>query len=116
MTADLECLNLTKRFGQMTAVDNVSFQVPRGSFFSILGPSGCGKTTIMRMIAGFVEPTKGDIKIRGRSVIDTPPNKRPVNMVFQHLALFPMMNVADNIGYGLRRAGMAKARDRDQGR
>jgi len=109
MTADLECLNLTKRFGQMTAVDNVSFQVPRGSFFSILGPSGCGKTTIMRMIAGFVEPTKGDIKIRGRSVIDTPPNKRPVNMVFQHLALFPMMNVADNIGYGLRRAGMAKA-------
>ncbi|HBG99154.1 MAG: ABC transporter ATP-binding protein [Rhodobacteraceae bacterium] len=109
MTVDLECLNLTKRFGSMTAVDNVSFDVPRGSFFSILGPSGCGKTTIMRMIAGFLSPSSGDIQIRGRSIVDTPPNKRPVNMVFQHLALFPMMNVADNIGYGLRRAGMAKS-------
>ncbi len=106
MTPDLECLNLTKRFGDMTAVDDVSFTVPRGAFFSILGPSGCGKTTIMRMIAGFLEPTSGDIRIRDRSVLDTPPNKRPVNMVFQHLALFPMMNVADNIGYGLRRAGL----------
>ncbi|MDJ0857768.1 MAG: ABC transporter ATP-binding protein [Dinoroseobacter sp.] len=108
MTPDLECLNLTKGFGDMLAVDDVSFAVPRGSFFSILGPSGCGKTTIMRMIAGFLEPTSGDIHIRGRSVLNTPPNKRPVNMVFQHLALFPMMNVAENIGYGLRRAGMGK--------
>jgi len=109
MTPDLECLNLVKRFGDTTAVDNVSFDVPRGSFFSILGPSGCGKTTIMRMIAGFLEPTSGDIQIRGRSVLNTPPNKRPVNMVFQHLALFPMMTIAENIGYGLRRAGMPKA-------
>ncbi|MDX2485272.1 MAG: ABC transporter ATP-binding protein [Pseudodonghicola sp.] len=108
MTPDLECLNLVKKFGATTAVDNVSFDVPPGSFFSILGPSGCGKTTIMRMIAGFLEPSSGDIKIRDRSVLNTPPNKRPVNMVFQHLALFPMMTIAENIGYGLRRAGLPK--------
>ena len=107
-TADLECVDLTKRVDDFTAVDGVSFTVPAGSFFSILGPSGCGKTTIMRMIAGFLEPTSGDILIRGRSVLDTPPNKRPVNMVFQHLALFPMMNIEGNIGYGLRRRGLPK--------
>lgn len=106
---DLECSALVKRFDGVTAVDDVSFTVPRGSFFSILGPSGCGKTTIMRMIAGFLEPTAGDIRIRGRSVIDVPPNKRNVNMVFQHLALFPMMNVAENIGYGLRRQRLPRA-------
>ncbi|MGY3437003.1 MULTISPECIES: ABC transporter ATP-binding protein [unclassified Marinovum] len=108
MTPDLECVDLVKRFGDTTAVDNVAFSVPPGSFFSILGPSGCGKTTIMRMIAGFLDPTSGDIRIKGASVLDTPPNKRPVNMVFQHLALFPMMTIAENIGYGLRRRGMAK--------
>nr|MDA3857518.1 ABC transporter ATP-binding protein [Roseovarius sp.] len=108
MTPDLECSALTKRFDQSLAVDDVSFSVPPGSFFSILGPSGCGKTTIMRMIAGFLPPTSGDIRIKGKSVLDVPPNKRPVNMVFQHLALFPMMNIADNIGYGLRRKGMSK--------
>ncbi len=108
MTPDLQCSNLTKQFGDTKAVDDVSFTVPAGSFFSILGPSGCGKTTIMRMIAGFLEPTSGDIEIKGRSVLNVPPNKRQVNMVFQHLALFPMMNVGDNIGYGLRRAGLSK--------
>lgn len=108
-TPDLTCTDLTKRFGDVRAVDNVSFTVPAGSFFSILGPSGCGKTTIMRMIAGFLEPTSGDISIKGRSVLNVPPNKRPVNMVFQHLALFPMMNIAENIGYGLRRRGMGKS-------
>ncbi len=108
MTPDLECVDLVKRFGDTTAVDSVSFAVPPGSFFSILGPSGCGKTTIMRMIAGFLDPTSGDIRIKGGSVLDTPPNKRPVNMVFQHLALFPMMTIAENIGYGLRRRGMSK--------
>ncbi len=107
-SADLECLALCKQFDAFTAVDHVSFAVPSGSFFSILGPSGCGKTTIMRMIAGFLEPSSGDIRIKSKSVLDVPPNKRPVNMVFQHLALFPMMNIADNIGYGLRRQGMAK--------
>jgi spermidine/putrescine transport system ATP-binding protein len=108
MTPDLQCIDLTKRFGDTIAVSDVSFSVPPGSFFSILGPSGCGKTTIMRMIAGFLAPTSGDILIKGKSVLDVAPNKRPVNMVFQHLALFPMMNVADNIGYGLRRAGLPK--------
>lgn len=109
MTPDLECVGLVKDFGGTRAVDDVSFSVPSGSFFSILGPSGCGKTTIMRMIAGFLDPSSGDIRIKGRSVLDTPPNKRPVNMVFQHLALFPMMTIAENIGYGLRRRGLPRA-------
>lgn len=108
MTPDLECRSLTKRFAETTAVKGVSFSVAPGSFFSILGPSGCGKTTIMRMIAGFLEPSGGDIRIKGKSMLNVPPNKRPVNMVFQHLALFPMMNIAENIGYGLRRAGLPK--------
>jgi spermidine/putrescine transport system ATP-binding protein len=82
--------------------------VARGSFFSILGPSGCGKTTLLRMIAGFQEPDSGDILIGGKPMNGVPPNRRPVNMVFQHLALFPMMNVGDNIGYGLARRGVAK--------
>ncbi|GHA41697.1 spermidine/putrescine import ATP-binding protein PotA [Amylibacter ulvae] len=99
---DLECTNLMKHFGAVRAVDDVSFNIPKGSFFSILGPSGCGKTTLMRMIAGFENPTAGDIHIKGNSVLNTPPNKRNVKMVFQHLALFPMMNVYDNIAYGLK--------------
>ncbi|CAM3423863.1 ABC transporter ATP-binding protein [Parendozoicomonas haliclonae] len=103
---DLSCTDLNKNFGSYQAVDNVSFQIPRGSFFSILGPSGCGKTTLLRMIAGFLEPESGGITIKGDSMLGIPPNKRPVNMVFQHLALFPMMSVADNIGYGLRRRKM----------
>lgn len=105
---DLECRNVTKRFGALTAVDDVSFNIPRGSFFSILGPSGCGKTTLMRMIAGFEEPAKGDILIKGRSVLEVPPNRRNVKMVFQHLALFPMMNVGENIAYGLRCRGAGR--------
>jgi len=109
MDVDLECRDVVKTFGSFTAVDRVSFQIPKGSFFSILGPSGCGKTTLLRMIAGFGELTSGDILIKGESVLGTAPNKRPVNMVFQHLALFPMMSVADNIGYGLRRRGVARA-------
>nr|WP_309502037.1 ABC transporter ATP-binding protein [uncultured Roseovarius sp.] len=106
---DLECTNITKDFGSVRAVEDVSFVIPSGSFFSILGPSGCGKTTLMRMIAGFEKPTSGDIRIKGRSVLDVPPNKRNVKMVFQHLALFPMMNVYDNIAYGLRCAGTPKS-------
>ncbi|KZX82789.1 spermidine/putrescine ABC transporter ATP-binding protein [Oleiphilus sp. HI0009] len=109
MSCDLECQHLVKQFDKFTAVDDVSFSIPKGSFFSILGPSGCGKTTLLRMIAGFYEPTSGDIKIKGKSVLSTPPNKRPVNLVFQHLALFPMMSVAENIAYGLRRRKVAKA-------
>jgi len=105
---DLECRELTRTFDRFVAVDHVDLAIPSGSFFSILGPSGCGKTTLLRMLAGFLRPTSGDILIKGKSVLDVPPNRRPVNMVFQHLALFPMMNVADNIGYGLRRRGMAR--------
>jgi len=107
-TYDLECRNLIRRYGSFTAVDNVSFGVPQGDFFSILGPSGCGKTTILRMMAGFDNPTSGDILIKEKSVLNVPPNKRPVNMVFQHLALFPMMTVAENIAYGLVRKGLPK--------
>ncbi|KGF70014.1 spermidine/putrescine ABC transporter ATP-binding protein [Hoeflea sp. BAL378] len=105
---DLECIEIKKHFGSVRAVDDVSFEIPKGSFFSILGPSGCGKTTLMRMIAGFEQPSSGDIRIKGKSVIGTPPNKRNVKMVFQHLALFPMMNVYENIAYGLRCAGASR--------
>ncbi len=106
---DLECTGVSKSFGGLRAVDEVSFKIPSGSFFSILGPSGCGKTTLMRMIAGFEDPTAGDVKIKGTSVVNTPPNKRNVKMVFQHLALFPMMNVYENIAYGLRCSGAGKS-------
>ena len=106
MEFDLVCDSVCKNFGSLKAVDDVSFGIPKGSFFSILGPSGCGKTTLMRMIAGFETPTSGDIKIKGSSVVATPPNKRNVKMVFQHLALFPMMNVFENIAYGLRCNGV----------
>jgi len=106
---DLECVGVTKRFGRLRAVNDVSFEVPSGSFFSILGPSGCGKTTLMRMMAGFETPGSGDIRIKGHSVLGVPPNRRNVKMVFQHLALFPMMNVGENIAYGLRCRGESKA-------
>ncbi|PJI92657.1 spermidine/putrescine transport system ATP-binding protein [Yoonia maricola] len=106
---DLVCSDLTKDFDAFRAVDHVSFEVPQGSFFSILGPSGCGKTTLLRMIAGFQSPTSGDLRIKGKSMIGVPPNKRPVSMVFQHLALFPTMNIGDNVGFGLRQRGVAKS-------
>jgi spermidine/putrescine transport system ATP-binding protein len=109
MQFDLIVSHLCKNFGTFSAVDDVSFTVPEGSFFSILGPSGCGKTTLLRMIAGFEEPTSGDILISGRSMRGVTPDKRPVNLVFQHLALFPMMNVAENIAFGLKRHKVAAA-------
>jgi spermidine/putrescine transport system ATP-binding protein len=102
---DVSVVNLTKKFGSHTAVKDVSFDVPKGSFFSVLGPSASGKTTILRMIAGFEFPTSGDILIGGKRVNDVPANKRPCNMVFQRLALFPMMNVLENVTFGLRRRG-----------
>jgi len=108
-TPDLQCIELTKDFSDFRAVDQVSFDVPPGSFFSILGPSGCGKTTLLRMIAGFQFPTSGDLKIKGKSMIGVGPNKRPVSMVFQHLALFPMMNIGENVGFGLRQRGVNKS-------
>lgn len=106
---DLSCERVTKKFGHFTAVSEVSLDVPSGAFFSILGPSGCGKTTLMRMIAGFETPSSGDIRIKGESVLGLPPNRRNVKMVFQHLALFPMMNVGENIAYGLRCRGDARS-------
>src|SRR5262249_25479757 len=108
MQRDLEVDGVTKRFGAHLAVDRLSLAVAHGSFFSILGPSGCGKTTLLRMIAGFTVPDEGDIRIGGRSMKGVAPNRRPVNMVFQHLALFPMMSVGDNVGYGLARRGVAR--------
>ncbi|MDV2078295.1 ABC transporter ATP-binding protein [Marinobacter xestospongiae] len=106
-TADLVCDRLVRRFGDTRAVDEISLSVPAGSFFSILGPSGCGKTTLLRLLAGFDRPDDGDILIRGERMNEVAPNRRPVNMVFQHLALFPTMSVADNIAYGLKRQKVA---------
>lgn len=105
--ADLQVSGVSKRFGTFEAVRDLSLTVERGSFFSILGPSGCGKTTLLRMIAGFSAPDTGDIVIGGRSMHGVGPNRRPVNMVFQHLALFPMMNVGENVAYGLQQRGVA---------
>jgi len=106
---DLETRDLNKHYGDFTAVDNVSLQIEKGSFFSILGPSGCGKTTLLRMIAGFDEPDSGDILIQDKSMLGVPANKRPANMVFQHLALFPMMSVAENVAYGLKQRKVVPA-------
>ena len=103
MQIDLSVQRVSKTFGDFTAVDNVSFEVPQGEFFSILGPSGCGKTTLLRMIAGFTAPTRGKILIREEDMAGVQPNRRPVNLIFQHLALFPMMTVAQNIAFGLQR-------------
>ncbi len=105
----LEIKNVTKRFGDFTAVDSVSFNVEDGGFFSILGGSGCGKTTLLRMIAGFEIETEGKLLIRGESMQGIPPEKRAVNIVFQNLALFPMMNVERNVSFGLQRQKLPKA-------
>jgi spermidine/putrescine transport system ATP-binding protein len=93
----------------VTAVRDVTLRVARGEFFSILGPSGCGKTTILRMVAGFLEPSSGEILIGGRPVRGVPPHRRPTSLVFQHLALFPLMTVYDNIAFGLRMRRVADA-------
>lgn len=99
---DVSVVNVSKLFGTFKALDDVSLEVPQGSFFSILGPSGSGKTTLLRIISGFEQPTEGEVFIGEELANDIPPNKRRTNLVFQHLALFPMMNVAGNIAYGLR--------------
>ncbi len=101
-TPDIQFNGVTKSFGDVIAVRDVSLSIDRGAFFSFLGPSGCGKTTSLRLIAGFEQPTSGDVSISGKSVVGVPPYRRPVNMVFQHYALFPHLSVGDNIGYGLR--------------
>ncbi len=104
----LEVKNLRREFKEFTAVDGVDFFVEKGGFFSILGPSGCGKTTLLRMISGFQEESSGEILINGESMKGVPPEKRPVNIVFQNLALFPMMNVEENVAFGLKRENVSK--------
>jgi spermidine/putrescine transport system ATP-binding protein len=105
----LEIRNVTRRFGALTAVDNVSLAVEAGEFFSLLGPSGCGKTTLLRMIAGFDLPDSGSIVLDGKELGDTPPEKRPIHTVFQSYALFPHMTVVDNVAFPLRMAGKEPA-------
>lgn len=100
---------VSKNFGKVRAVDNVSIDIKRGEFFSLLGPSGCGKTTLLRMLAGFEFPTSGEIFIDGQPMSSVPPNKRPVNMVFQSYAIFPHLNVKKNIGYSLIKDKLPKA-------
>jgi spermidine/putrescine transport system ATP-binding protein/putrescine transport system ATP-binding protein len=101
--ADFLCIDkVTKRFGATAAVDGVSLRIGRGEFFSLLGPSGCGKTTLLRMIGGFAFPDEGSIALDGEDITQLPANRRPTNMVFQSYAIFPHLNVRDNIAYGLR--------------
>ena len=94
---------VTKRFGDTTAVDRVSLDILKGELFAILGGSGCGKTTLLRMLAGFEQPTSGRILIDGTDMTDVPPYERPVNLMFQSYALFPHMSVEQNVAYGLRK-------------
>jgi spermidine/putrescine transport system ATP-binding protein len=105
---DLEAEGLVKHFGPTAAVDDASFRLPPGEFYSLLGPSGCGKTTTLRMIAGFEQPEAGTIRIRGEDVTSLPAHRRNVNTVFQHYALFPHLTVSDNVAYGLRQRRVAK--------
>jgi spermidine/putrescine transport system ATP-binding protein len=100
---------ITKKFGDFVAVDDLNLEIYEGEFFSLLGPSGCGKTTTLRMIAGFEEPTEGSISVAGDEVGGVPPYRRPVNTVFQSYAIFPHLNVFDNVAFGLRRAKVPKA-------
>jgi spermidine/putrescine transport system ATP-binding protein len=105
---DVRLAGVTKRFGDVVAVDDISLDILRGDFFSLLGPSGCGKTTTLRMIGGFEQPDQGAIELAGVDVAGLPPHRRDVNTVFQSYALFPHLNVFDNVAYGLRRRRITK--------
>jgi spermidine/putrescine transport system ATP-binding protein len=107
-TPDVVLRGVTKRFGDLVAVDHVDLEVHPGEFLALLGPSGCGKTTTLRMIAGFDEPSEGEIEIGGRPAVGIPPNKRDVNTVFQAYALFPHLTVLDNVAYGLKQRKVGK--------
>ena len=107
-TPSVELVEVSKRFGDLLAVDSLNLQLSPGEFFTLLGPSGCGKTTTLRMIAGFEQPDEGSIRIEGDDVAGLPPHRRPTNTVFQSYALFPHMNVEDNVAFGLRRKHVAK--------
>jgi spermidine/putrescine transport system ATP-binding protein len=108
---DVEIIDVTKQFGDVTAVDRMSLKIASGAFYSFLGPSGCGKTTTLRMIAGFEQPTSGEILLSGQPIAGVPPYRRNVNTVFQHYALFPHMDVAQNVGYGLRQKKVGRAEE-----
>ncbi|GGD97334.1 polyamine-transporting ATPase [Aureimonas endophytica] len=110
----IEVAGVTKRFGTFTAVDDLSLGIYRREFFALLGPSGCGKSTLLRMLAGFEEPTSGDLRLEGQSLVGVPPHKRPVNMMFQSYALFPHMSVEKNVAFGLKQDGMAKSEIADR--
>ncbi len=105
----IEIRNVEKRFGKFIAVSNFSLTLKQGEFFSLLGPSGCGKTTALRVIAGFMEPEQGEIRIDGQLMKDMPANKRPTNMVFQSYAIFPHLNVHNNVAFGLRKSGLSRS-------
>jgi spermidine/putrescine transport system ATP-binding protein len=109
MTAAVELAKVTKRFGTFTAVDALDLSIAEGEFFSLLGPSGCGKTTTLRLIAGFEQPSEGEVRLDGDDVAKVPPYRRNVNTVFQSYALFDHLNVEDNVAFGLRRRKVAKA-------
>lgn len=102
--------NVTKKFGEFTAIDDLTLDIYRREFFALLGPSGCGKTTLMRMLAGFEAPTRGTILLDGQDIAPVPPNRRAVNMMFQSYALFPHLSVWDNIAFGLKRSDMPRDR------
>ena len=110
----IEFRNVTKRYGAVTAVDDLSLKIYEREFFALLGPSGCGKTTLMRMLAGFEQVTQGDVFLAGENLADVPPYRRPVNMMFQSYALFPHMSVEKNIAFGLKQDGMAKSEINDR--
>ena len=112
VTSDMPLLRIEgvgKRFGNFRAVDRLSLDIRAGEFFALLGPSGCGKTTLLRMLAGFETPDEGQILLNGNDIAQVAPHQRPVNMMFQNYALFPHLNVGDNIAFGLKRAGMDRA-------
>jgi spermidine/putrescine transport system ATP-binding protein len=111
---EVQLIDLVKRFGEFTAVDGISLDMPPGEFFSLLGPSGCGKTTTLRMIAGFERPSEGQILLDGVDVAQTPPHRRNVNTVFQSYALFPHLTVAENVSFGLRYKDVSKHESRER--
>jgi spermidine/putrescine transport system ATP-binding protein len=110
----VELREVSKRFGDLTAVDELDLEFGRGEFFTLLGPSGCGKTTTLRMIAGFERPSEGRIRIEGEDVAELPPHRRPTNTVFQSYALFPHLSVEDNVAFGLRRKRIERAEVRER--
>ena len=110
MSGDLRLERVVKRFGAFVAVDEVDLTIPQGSFFALLGPSGCGKTTTLRMIAGLDEPTSGTVHLGDLDITHLRPYKRPVNTVFQNYALFPHLDIYENVAFGLRRRGVKDVR------